>query len=85
MLPCCAFSRSENSYGLGAPLVSHWHAIVLEGGFDENGNFIHIPFGNLQEMTEGFRRAVIKLFLECTSLLTIRLKLGYNFSYHSTI
>jgi hypothetical protein len=42
----------------------HWHAIVLEGGFDENGNFIHIPFGNLQEMTECFRRGVIKLFLE---------------------
>ena len=38
--------------------------IVLEGGFDEAGNFIHIPFGNLQQMTECFRRAVIKLFLE---------------------
>ena len=43
---------------------SHYHAIVLEGGFDENGDFIHIPFGNLQQMTECFRRAVIKLFLE---------------------
>jgi len=43
---------------------SHWHAIVLEGGFDENGNFIHTPFGNLQEMTECFRRGIIKLFLQ---------------------
>ncbi len=42
----------------------HWHAIVLEGGFDENGNFVHIPFSNLPEMTECFRRGVIKLFLE---------------------
>ncbi len=45
-------------------MVSHWHAIVLEGGFDENSNFIHIPFGNLQEMTECFRRRVIKFFLD---------------------
>ena len=42
----------------------HWHAIVLEGGFDENSNFIHIPFGNLQEMTECFRRRVVKFFLD---------------------
>ena len=40
----------------------HWHAIVPEGGFDENGNFIHIPFGNLQKMTECFRRRVVKFF-----------------------
>ncbi|MBA7470751.1 hypothetical protein ES707_06038 [subsurface metagenome] len=43
---------------------SHWHAIVLEGGFDKDGNFIHIPFGNLQEMTECFRRRVVKFFLD---------------------
>jgi len=42
----------------------HWHAIVLEGGFDKHGNFVHIPFSNLPQMTECFRRAVIKLFLE---------------------
>lgn len=42
----------------------YWQAIVVEGGFDENGNFIHIPFGNLQEMTECFRRRVIKFFLD---------------------
>ena len=43
---------------------SHWHAIVPEGGFDKDGNFIHIPFGNLQEMTECFRRRVVKFFLD---------------------
>ena len=42
----------------------HWHAIVLEGGFDESGNFIHIPFGNLQEMTECFRGRVVKFFFD---------------------
>ncbi len=45
-------------------MVSHWHAIILEGGFDENGNFIHIPFGTLQEMTECFRRRVVNFFLD---------------------
>jgi hypothetical protein len=42
----------------------HWHAIVLEGGFDENGRFVHIPFGNLHRMSEYFRRVIIKFFLE---------------------
>ena len=32
----------------------HWHAIVLEGGFDGDGNFIHISFDNLQQMTCSF-------------------------------
>ena len=58
-----------SSYGLAvrrcdAPVNPHWHAIVLEGGFDENGNFIHIPFGNLHEMIEVFRRSVVKFFLD---------------------
>ena len=26
----------------------HYHAIVLEGGFDEDGRFVHIPLGNLK-------------------------------------
>ena len=43
---------------------SHWHAIVLEGGFDEDGNFIHIPLGNRHEMTKIFRRSVVKFFLD---------------------
>ena len=38
--------------------------MVLEGGFDEQGRFCHIPFGNLQHMAEVFRRRVIALFLE---------------------
>ena len=42
----------------------HFHAIVLEGGFDEEGNFVFIPFSGLEKMTEYFRRKVINLFLE---------------------
>ena len=43
---------------------SHVHGIVLEDGFDEQGRFCHIPFGNLQRMAEVFRRRVIALSLE---------------------
>jgi hypothetical protein len=42
----------------------HVHEIVLEGGFDEQGRFCHIPLGNLQNMCQVFRRRVIALFLD---------------------
>ena len=42
----------------------HFHAIVLEGGFDEEGTFVYIPFSGLQSMTEVFRHRVIKLLVE---------------------
>ncbi|NOY07635.1 MAG: hypothetical protein GXP33_02200 [Spirochaetes bacterium] len=29
---------------------SHYHGIVLEGGFDEAANFVFIPFGNLDNI-----------------------------------
>ena len=43
---------------------SHFHGLFLEGGFDQSGNFVYIPFSNLSQMTECFRRRVIKLFIE---------------------
>jgi hypothetical protein len=42
----------------------HFHAIILEGGFDEEGTFFYIPFSGLQSMVEVFRRRVIKLLVE---------------------
>ena len=42
----------------------HFHAIVLEGGFDDEGTFVYIPFSGLQSMVEVFRRRVIKLLVE---------------------
>jgi len=42
----------------------HFHCLVLEGGVDEEGNFVFIPFSSLQKMTEYFRRRVIGLFLK---------------------
>ncbi len=43
---------------------SHWHGIIIEGGFDSRGNFIFIPIYALDKMTEYFRRRVIRFFLD---------------------
>ncbi len=40
----------------------HYHSLILEGGFDEEGNFIHIPILDLKEMVECFRKLVINHF-----------------------
>lgn len=42
----------------------HFHAIVLEGGFDNHGRFFYIPFGGLEAMVELFRRRVIQILTE---------------------
>jgi len=54
----------------------HWHAIVLEGGFDEAGRFVHIPFGNLNRMSEYFRRLIIKFFFK-KKLINARLEIEH--------
>ena len=36
----------------------------LEGGFDEQGRFHHVPFGDLARMAQTFRRRVLALFLQ---------------------
>jgi hypothetical protein len=42
----------------------HHHCLVLEGGFDEAGRFIHVPLSGLDQMTEVFRRRLIWLLVE---------------------
>ena len=42
----------------------HFHATVLEGGFDEEETFFYIPFSSLQPMVEVFRCRVINLLVE---------------------
>jgi hypothetical protein len=42
----------------------HFHCIVLEGAFDQNGKFLYIPFSDLTTMTELFRRRVIQLLVK---------------------
>ena len=50
----------------------HYHCLVLEGGFDETGRFVHITFGNIERMSEYFRRVIIKMFLK-KQLISARL------------
>ena len=45
---------------------------MLEGGFDERGRFVHIPLGDIQRMSEYFRRVVINFFLK-KELLNVHL------------
>ena len=42
----------------------HWHGLLLEGGFDEDGNFVYLPISDTKQMTELFRRLVIKHFVD---------------------
>ena len=42
----------------------HFQAIVLEGGFDDQGTFVYIPLGHLQAMTELLRRRVVALLVD---------------------
>jgi len=42
----------------------HFHAILLEGGFDNEGVFVYLPFSGLEKMTEYFRRSVLRFFTE---------------------
>ncbi len=46
------------------PPMQPGHGIILEGGFDLQGNFIFIPIHSLDKMTECFRRRVIRFFLD---------------------
>jgi hypothetical protein len=54
---------AHQSFGDQLRWNPHFHAIVLEGGFDDEGTFFYIPFSGLQSMVEVFRRWVIKLLV----------------------
>jgi hypothetical protein len=55
---------AHQSFGDQLRFNPHFHAIVLEGGFDDEGTFFFIPFSGLQSMIEVFRRRVIKLLVD---------------------
>ncbi|MGA2615417.1 MAG: transposase [Spirochaetia bacterium] len=42
----------------------HWHGLFLEGGFDDEGRFVHIPTVDLAKMSGCFRQRVVAFFLE---------------------
>jgi hypothetical protein len=55
---------AHQSFGDQLRFNPHFHAIVLEGGFDDEGTFFFIPFSGLQSMVEVFRRRVITLLVQ---------------------
>jgi hypothetical protein len=50
----------------------HLHGIFLEGGFDRQGRFVHIPTLDLARLARYFRAAMVALFLQ-RSLISERL------------
>ena len=46
----------------------HLHAIFLEGGFDREGRFIHVPSLNLSKLSQYFRSSMVAFFLKRTLL-----------------
>jgi len=55
---------AHQTYGDMLRFNPHFHAIVLEGGFDNEGTFFYIPFSGLDTMVEVFRRRVVWLLVE---------------------
>ena len=57
-----ALSRqcSDPPWGWNPP----WHSLVLEGGFDRDSGFLHVPKVDLAEMSACFRQRVNAFFLE---------------------
>ena len=43
-------------------MYTNWNGIILEDGFDLQGNFVFIPIHSMNKITECFRRRVIRFF-----------------------
>ena len=56
----------QSSWGF-CRLHPHWYAAFLESGFDHHGRFEQVPFGDLTEMAQTFRRRVLGQFLHTDS------------------
>jgi len=55
---------SHQTAGDCAQIHPHRHGIFIEGEFDDDGNFVYSPISITKQMTEFFRRKVIKYFEE---------------------
>jgi hypothetical protein len=52
------------SAGEFARFNPHLHAIVLEGGFDPSGRFVHVPRLDLARLSQYFRASMVDLFFK---------------------
>ena len=62
---------SHQSFGDMMRPNSHFHTIILEGGIDNDGSFHSIPIKDTSNLTELFRRKVIRQY-DVTSALAKR-------------
>jgi hypothetical protein len=53
------------SAGEFARFNPHLHAIVLEGGFDPSGRFVHLPRLDLCRLSQHFRTCMVDFFFKC--------------------
>ena len=56
----CNFCRAEIAKEFATGKLHHFHALVLEGGFAEEGRFVYLPVSDTTKMSELFRRLVNK-------------------------
>jgi hypothetical protein len=52
------------SAGEFVPFNPHLHAILLEGGFDDTGRFLHIPQLDLARLSQYFRASMVAFFFK---------------------
>src|SRR4051812_15030645 len=52
------------THGSRANWHPHFHPIVTDGGFRPDGPFVPWPAHDTAQLTEAFRRAVLRLFVE---------------------
>ena len=64
---CRVHSAAVIAYASAGEFVRfnpHLHAIVLEGGFDRTGRFLHIPRLDLTKISQYFRASMVAFFLK---------------------
>jgi hypothetical protein len=64
---CKVYSAAVIAYasaGEFARFNPHLHAIVLEGGFDPSGRFVHIPQLDLARLSQYFRASMVAFFFK---------------------
>jgi hypothetical protein len=65
---CRVHSAALIAYGSAGEFARfnpHLHAIVLEGGFDPAGRFVHIPQLDLARLSQYFRASMVAFFFKC--------------------
>ena len=54
----------SGSFGDALRFNPHFHALILEGGFDPNGQFYFLPIHDTARLTQLLRQRTVGLFLK---------------------